>query len=187
MAYNMTYNMGIDGNPMGIRWESDGNPKGIDGNRWESPCHISGKLAYGGVCRCANGSFFLQVSFLSKLRVEQLLKIVAILQTQTYSAGDIIVRQGDAVGRINIIQAGQVAVKMRLSQKDVAAVEAAIGILPSERRRRTMTVSTATLSELQAFGELALLLNEPSMETVTATTEVVKVLVTSTYISVSYN
>lgn len=91
---------------------------------------------------------------LTDVEIEQLARGAAL---QRFTAGEVLVRQGDPGDSLFVIKAGRVRVDVRSESGQVSAV--------------------ATLGEDEFFGEMSLLTGEPRSASVVAETEVVVVVV----------
>jgi len=91
-----------------------------------------------------------------KIGDEALERFLGVLQTQSYSPGDVVIREGETGERLYLISSGRVVIEKKVFNKEA---------ITSER--------IAVLQKGETFGEMELVDNQPRSATVRALDETV--------------
>jgi CRP/FNR family cyclic AMP-dependent transcriptional regulator len=103
--------------------------------------------------------FFQKIFLLQDMDAGELQEILKIARPQTYTAGTMIIQEGEAGTSMFIMREGEVDITKRL------------GLVLDEEVPRERIIIRLKADEGVCFGEMALLENEPRSATVTAATE----------------
>ena len=103
--------------------------------------------------------FFHKIFLLQDMNAEEINEVLRIAKPQTFPAGEVIIREGEAGTTMFIMGKGEVEITKRL------------GIVLDEEVPRERIIIRLRADEGVCFGEMALLENEPRSATVTAATE----------------
>jgi len=103
--------------------------------------------------------FFHKIFLLQDMDAEEIKEVLKIAKPQTFSSGEMIIREGEAGTTMFIMGKGEVEITKRL------------GMVLDEEVPRERIIIRLKADEGVCFGEMALLENEPRSATVTAATE----------------